>query len=382
MLSKEISHYIEEHAAETYDLLKTIAVIPAPSNHEEKRAEFLSGLLKEWGAHGVYVDEALNVVYPYTDNGKEDLTVFMAHIDVVFPDTEELPLYEKDGMLCCPGVGDDTANVAAMLMVIRYLIDHPLKTRNGGVIFVCNSGEEGLGNLKGVRKICERYGNRMKRFYSFDGQLSGITNQAVGSCRFRVTATTNGGHSFKDFGEPNAIHALSEVIQDIYSIKAPEFGTTTYNVGTISGGTSVNTIAQKAEMLCEYRSDDIRSLELMEKRFEAIFQLRNNDHARIEVETVGERPCGSLDEEQKEVQDEMLRRAIHILEKYSPKEVDSHSGSTDCNIPLSMNIPSLCYGFYLGEGAHTREEYVLIDSLKDGYYAAFESILDYFIEEN
>ena len=378
MLPLEIRKYIGEHADETYELLKTIARIPAPSNHEEKRAEFCCSLLKEWGAQGVYIDEALNVVFPYTDNGTEDLTVFMAHIDVVFPDTEELPLHEEGDHLCCPGVGDDTANLAAMLMVVKYLLQNPARTKDGGVIFVCNAGEEGLGNLKGVRKICEKYGSRIRRFYSFDGCLDGIVNKAVGSCRYRVSADTIGGHSYGSFGNPNAIHGLSEVIKDIYDITVPEFGKTTYNVGTISGGTSVNTIAQHAEMLCEYRSDDVRGMDIMSRRFATIFNNHNNDRVRLNVDLVGERPCGELDEEAQKVQDEMTERAVSILSSLTDREISLHAGSTDCNIPLSMNIPSLCYGFYLGEGAHTREEYVEISSLKTGYIAAFESILDYF----
>ncbi len=379
MLGNEIKNYIEEHAAETYELLKTIAVIPAPSNHEEKRAQFLYNLLKEWGAENVYIDAALNVIFPYADDGSEDLTVFMAHTDVVFPDTEELPLYEDGDRLCCPGIGDDTANVAAMLMVVRYLLSHPLKPKHGGILFVCNSGEEGLGNLKGVRSICTRYGERMKRFYSFDGQLDGIVNQAVGSSRFRVSADTIGGHSYGCFGNPNAIAGLSRVISEIYDITVPELGKTTYNVGTISGGTSVNTIAQHAEMLCEYRSDDVRGLDIMSRRFATIFNNRNTDRVRLSVEVVGERPCGSLQADTQEVQDEMLARAVSLLHEYTGKKIEVSAGSTDCNIPLSMNIPSLCYGFYYGDGAHTREEYIEISSLKTGYYAAFESILDYFV---
>lgn len=378
MLSLDIQNYIEAHADETYELLKTLAVIPAPSNHEEKRAEFCLQLLQSWGAQGVYIDDALNVVFPYTDNGTEDLTVFMAHIDVVFPDMEELPLHEDGDHLCCPGVGDDTANLAAMLMVVKYLLNHPRRTKDGGVIFVCNAGEEGLGNLKGVREICRRYGSRIRHFYSFDGTLEGIVNRAVGSCRYQVTASTVGGHSYGSFGNPNAIHGLAGIIRDIYDITVPEFGRTTYNVGTVSGGTSVNTIAQKAEMLCEFRSDDVRGMEVMEKRFATIFNNHNTDRVQLDVRLVGERPCGALDEKAQAEQDAMLERAMALLGEYTDREISVHSGSTDCNIPLSMNIPSLCYGFYYGEGAHTREEYVEISSLKTGYYAAFESILDYF----
>jgi acetylornithine deacetylase/succinyl-diaminopimelate desuccinylase-like protein len=301
----------------------------------------------------------------------------MAHIDVVFPDLTPLPLFEDGDRLCCPGVGDDTANLVAMLMVVKYLLNHPKKGKTG-ILFVCNAGEEGLGNLKGVREICKTYGSRMKRFYSFDGGLKGVVNKAVGSTRFNVSADTVGGHSYGKFGNPNAIAGLAEVISDIYSLKVPEYGKTTYNVGTISGGTSVNTIAQHAEMLCEYRSSDLRSMAIMEDHFQKIFKERNTNDVHLDVELVGSRPCGALDETARKEQTEMLEQASSILKEYTGKEPTTGAGSTDCNIPLSMNIPSLCYGFYNGQGAHTREEYIEISSLKIGYHVAFESILAYF----
>ncbi len=378
MLAQNILAYIDGHKDETYELLKTIAQIPAPSNQEEKRADFCLQLLESWGARGAYIDPALNVVFPYQDNGEEPLTVFMAHIDVVFPDLTPLPLYEDGDRLCCPGVGDDTANLAAMLMVVKYLLNNPMKPKNTGILFVCNAGEEGLGNLKGVREICRTYGSRMKRFYSFDGGLKGVVNRAVGSTRFNVSADTIGGHSYGKFGNPNAIAGLAQVVNDIYAIQVPEYGKTTYNVGTIQGGTSVNTIAQHAEMLCEYRSDDVQSIEIMEKYFQDIFAKRNTGDVHLKVEVVGQRPCGKLDEAAQADQDAMLARAKEILHGLTGEEIHVHAGSTDCNIPLSMNVPSLCYGFYNGAGAHTREEYVEISSLYTGYKAAFESILDYF----
>ncbi len=378
MLSKNIQQYIEEHSQETYDLLVTLAQIPSPSNHEEKRAEFILDLLQSWGAEGAFIDEALNVVYPYADDGKQDLSVFMAHIDVVFPDTEPLPIRTEGDRLYCPGVGDDTANLVAMLMVVRYLLQEKMTPKDTGILFVANSGEEGLGNLKGSRKICETYGRRIRRFYSFDGGLSGIVCGAVGSARYKVTAHTAGGHSYGKFGAANAIHAISGIVNAIYALQVPEYGRTTYNVGMISGGTSVNSIAQQAEILCEYRSDDPRSMAIMEEHFRKIFAGAQNEEVRIETELVGLRPCGSLQEDARREQEDMLREASAILEEYGGAIPRTGSGSTDCNIPLSMNIPAICYGFYRGQGAHTREEYVEIPSLKTGYYAAFESILAFF----
>lgn len=169
MLNEEILQYIQNHREEAYELLLTLARIPAPSNHEEKRARFCSEWLKAQGAEGVYVDEALNVVYPVEAGDHVPVEVYMAHTDVVFPDEEELPLRVEEGRIYCPGVGDDTACLVSLLLAAKYIAGHVgspgWKELRGpdapGLVLVCNSGEEGLGNLKGVRKICQVYGSRM-----------------------------------------------------------------------------------------------------------------------------------------------------------------------------------------------------------------------------
>ena len=190
MLNEEVLQYIEKHWEEGYELLLTLAQIPAPSHHEEKRVEFCKNWLEDMGAKGVYVDEALNVVYPYQAEEDKPLVVFMAHTDVVFPDTTPLPLKEEDGKICCPGVGDDTANLVALLLTARYVTQKHLSVKDCGILFVCNSCEEGMGNLKGSRKICETYGSRIREFYSFDGTMGWLVNRAVGSARYSVTEVT------------------------------------------------------------------------------------------------------------------------------------------------------------------------------------------------
>lgn len=170
MLSEAMERFIKEHEKEAYDLLLTIAKIPSPSNHEEKRAQFCCNWLKEQGAEGVYIDEALNVVYPAAL--RDNVDVYMAHTDVVFPDETELPLKVENGRICCPGVGDDTACLVCVLLAAKYTafmikegkLNQIRPETEPGLIFVCNSGEEGLGNLKGVKKICEDYGSRMSTF--------------------------------------------------------------------------------------------------------------------------------------------------------------------------------------------------------------------------
>jgi len=374
-LSEHIKNYIEEHREEAYQLLIELAKIPAPSNHEEKRAEFCKAWLEKQGAEGVYIDEALNVIYPIGCTGHNPLMVFMAHIDVVFPDTEELPLVVEDGKIKCPGVGDDTANVVTLLMVAKYIAEHKLQPRDCGILLVANSGEEGLGDLKGSRKIMQDFGSRVREFVTFDGSPRAIVDKAVGSHRYLVEINTEGGHSYSKFGNRNAIAYMASLIDTLYQIKVPAPGTT-YNVGTIIGGTSVNTIAQHAEMLYEYRSKDRAALEEMKKHFEAAIEFYKTKGIEVKVTQKGDRPCsGDVDEVRHQA---LKERAAAAVKKYFDNEAPLVSGSTDCNIPLSMGIPAVCVGCVLGFGAHTREEYVEIDSLFPGYHIAFEMILHHF----
>lgn len=271
-LTQSILDYIETHKQQALDLLIELAQIPAPSNHEEKRAEFCASWLRRQGADGVYIDDALNVIYPIGCTDNNPIAVFMAHSDVVFPDTTPLPLCIEDGRIKCPGVGDDTANVVALLMTAKYIAEKKLTPANCGVLLVVNSGEEGLGNLKGSRKIMENFGDRIVEFITFDGSVNAIVNRAVGSRRYCIGIDTEGGHSYGAFGNRNAIAYLASLINTLYTIKVPSMGKTTYNVGTISGGTSVNTIAQHAEMLYEFRSDEREALNIMEQHLNAAIE--------------------------------------------------------------------------------------------------------------
>lgn len=379
MLTQNAQNFLQTHGNEAYQLLKTMAAIPSPSNHEERRMEFCKQWLESCGAKVVYTDSALNVVCPVGVTKENPVVVFCAHTDVVFPDTDPLPVREHSGRLWAPGVGDDTANLAALMIAAKYVVQEGLRPKNGvGVLFVCNSGEEGMGNLKGSRKLCEDYEGRIQAFCSFDGTLTHVVNRSVGSQRFRVAVTAQGGHSYIDFGRPNAIAQLAAVVSDLYAVGIPSYGRTTCNVGTISGGTSVNTIAQNAEMLCEYRSDDARGLQYMQEQYERIFSAHRKKGVELAVEVVGSRPGEQLSAAAAAERDRLVQRAADIIEQVTGKRPGTASSSTDCNIPLSLGIPSVCFGSYYGAGAHTREEYVEIDSLPLGYRVVMESVLEYF----
>lgn len=365
MLTPEMERYAEESYGELLQLIRDIAPIPAPSRHEDKRVEWIVDYLKAHGAEGVFVDEAKNVIWPYNVTDDNDIFVLMAHTDVVFPDTTPLPFREDEKYFYCPGVGDDTARLAVLLMAARFFIERKKKAKYG-FLFIANSCEEGLGNSFGAKTVCKNYGKRIKRFVSNDSALTRITNRAVGSDRYEVTVRTEGGHSFSKFGNKNAIHEACEILHDLYQVQVPvkENTKTTFNVGTISGGTSVNTIAQEARFLYEYRSDDRECLDHMRRRFEEIIAAHQSDKVEVSVDTVGRRPCGSGGDP--EVQKAFEKLAADAILEITGNEASFGSGSTDANYPLSYGIPAFTMGTSISFGTHTREEYLEIASLKPG----------------
>jgi len=371
-----IEEFVARNEKETIELLKRVTEVPAPSNDEIRRAEFL----KEWflaeGLSDVFVDEALNVVYPMGDNGSNDVVIFMAHSDTVFPDTTTIPIVEKDGLLHAPGIGDNSANLTNMLMAIKFIKENGLVPKDLAVIFAASSGEEGLGNLKGSVALCERYKGRIREVIGLDGNMDGLVDNAVGSHRYRVNVYTEGGHSYGNFGNRNAIHYLAAMINSLYLIQVPKAAKTTFNVGMIEGGTSVNTIAENASMLFEFRSESVECLKIMEDYFDSVIDSYIKSGVKVDVEVLGIRPCKEGVDEAK--LDELRARNIAFMRKYHDVEIETGAGSTDSNIPLSMGIPSVTFGSKISGGTHTRAEYLDPKSLVPGQKIALEAILWYF----
>ena len=369
--------YIAGAEEELKQLIRDLCAIPAPSWHEEERAEFCRKWFAENLGPEAFVDSALNAVFPYRVTDDNDVVVIMAHTDTVFPDTEPMPFSEDGSIMRCLGITDDTANLAVLMICARYIVRNALEPECG-VVFVANSGEEGLGNLKGTRAIVERYGSRMKELVTLDGStLVHIVNSAVGSHRYRITVETEGGHSFNNFGRRNAIQVLAELISELYKVDVPAVAgsRTTYNVGAISGGTSVNTIAQKAEMLYEYRSNDRACLAGMKALFEDAVRRCTPSDARVSIEMIGERPCtGDVD---KAAMADLCRRGAMAVRRITGREPIFNTGSTDCNIPLAAGIPAICLGVAAGGGCHTREEWLDTSSLADGCRLFLDFFMNY-----
>jgi len=348
----------EEYYNLTLKLTEKLCKIPAPSGLEDKRAEYIKEYLHNIGYINAYIDSAKNVIWELKGNS-EKYTLFMAHTDTVFPDLEPMTYVDDGEFIRCPGVCDDTVCVAMILAFCKYLKDIDFKVEKS-ILFSANACEEGLGDLKGCKQIFKDFANRIDVMFTLDGGYNHIVNRSVGSHRYKVVATTQGGHSYGAFGKTNAINVLSSIISKIYQIQVPQKvgAKTTYNVGTINGGTSVNTIAQSAEMLCEYRSDDNECLKIMQDNFNNIFDQVKNEYpdATITIELVGNRPgMGDVD---KDALNRLSQIVIDIQEKHSNAPVKESSGSTDCNISHSLGIPAICVGVYKGAGVHTREEYL------------------------
>lgn len=352
------------------DLIRDLCRIPAPSGLEDARAEFCRAWFEE-NVGAAYIDEAKNVICSLGDADADELVIFMAHTDTVFPDREPMKMEQRGSRLYCPGVGDDTANLAMLMLAAKHFASSGRKPKCG-ILFVADSCEEGLGNLKGCRALIERYGARVREVISFDLNIGQMFTRAVGSARWRITVRAEGGHSLSDFGNRNAIAEAAALITALYAQPLPAAGITTYNVGTITGGTSVNTIAERAEFLYEYRSDLQENLNVMEQQMRCILQNTGD----VTCELLGIRPGMGVCRDPMR-QADLIHRAEQAVAAAGVK-VTHEAGSTDCNIPFSMGIPTLCMGLIESGGTHTRDEWLDLDSLPRGMEVLLRFLDDYF----
>lgn len=354
------------------DLTKTIievCSIPSPTGFERKKAEFILNRLHEVGAEEAYIDDAGNVLYPYKIGKHEKVPVYCAHIDTVFDGIEKIEPQIIDNRLYAPSSADNSANVAGLIIIIKML--HELKIElPTGIMFAFNVGEEGLGNLKGIRHIVEKWRKRISEVVAVDGSCNEFVNVAVGSKRYSVTVETEGGHSWKNFGQSNAILIAANMINALYQQNMPNDPKTTYNVGTIKGGTSINSIAGSAEFLVDLRSESQDCLTHLDEAFNAIVNDSNSSDVTVKLNLLGDRPCSNSDR-----QTEIQKRIINVRKDLGLTTA-FHSASTDANIPLSFGIPAITFGTREGDKVHSVHEYVELDSIEGGIKQLAFFILD------
>ncbi|GCE20014.1 M20/M25/M40 family metallo-hydrolase [Dictyobacter kobayashii] len=360
--TEDLNHLLKDAVARTEDvaaLAQRICAVAAPTGDERRRAEFVAELWRERG-YTPEIDEIGNV---YVRRGKQGaqkpLLMLLSHIDTVFPVTTPLTIRREGDMVYGPGIGDNSVSVAAVLTAFEMLDAYGWETAVD-LLAVANVGEEGLGDLRGARAAVERYSEDLGAVLVVDGSLGSIVNVAVGSKRWKITVKGPGGHSFGSFGVPSAIHGLGRIIAGLAALQVPKEPKTTFNVGVIEGGTSVNTIAAQASALLDMRSTDVDALDNLMEQARAVVLHQAGAGLKVEIEVLGDRPAGSRSENDPLVQ---LSKETLRWVGYQPRCVAS---STDANIPISLNIPSVCIGVTKGEKAHTTEECMHVSPLGKG----------------
>ena len=334
--------------------------IPAPPFKEERRAAYFLQQLKARGLKDAYLDSEGNAIGIRRGRGNGPLLLIAAHLDTVFPEGVDTTVELRNGRYYAPGIGDDTRGLATMLSVIDVLNDSGIETE-ADIMFAGNVGEEGRGDLRGIKAIFRDHPD-IDGFISIDGvRLGRITNGGTGSRRFEFQFKGPGGHSFGAFGLASAIHAMGRAIAKIGDLETPNDPKTTFTVGTVAGGTSVNSIAADAVFAIDMRSNDRTQLAILEQKakdaaLEAVAEENarwNRGEISVDFVLIGDRPVGRTDPSSPLVQ----------LTTLAFKELDVEFrglsiSSTDSNVPMSLGIPAITIdGGGDGGGAHSPDEW-------------------------
>jgi acetylornithine deacetylase/succinyl-diaminopimelate desuccinylase-like protein len=335
------SHFVDEQIR--------LCEIAAPPFHEDTRAAEVAKLFKSAGLENVRIDKAGNVLGDRPGAQPHPHLVLAAHLDTVFPAGTDVHVIRTGNVLKGPGIGDDCRGLAAVLSVIHAMNESHLKT-TGSLTFVADVGEEGLGDLRGMKEL---FGTTMKDqiddFISIEpGTADRITNSGVGSYRYKVTFNGPGGHSFGAFGLANPIGALGRAVAHIDAIQVPTDPKTTFNEGVVGGGTSVNAIPFEAWFEFDERSGDIHALDAVDAKFKAAVQQgldeenarwNNKGKLTVKFETLGIRPPGQTDPNSP-----ICQTAAASIAALGFGNASYGEGSSDSNVPMHLGIPAITIG--------------------------------------
>ncbi len=361
---KEAFRFFDEQADAITAEHIGICSVPASPFAEQQRAEYLRNKFLEIGLLDAHLDDEGNCLGLLKGSSQSPLMVVSAHLDTVFPNDTDFSVKHQDQRLLAPGISDDGCGLAALIAIARALLITRTETL-GSILFVGTGGEEGEGNLRGVRYLCTggSWAGRIDSFLSFDGTgIDRITNQALGSRRYRVKLTGPGGHSWGDFGIPNPVHALGRAISRLASYPLPKEPRTTFNVGKIEGGSSVNAIPSEARMDVDLRSTEETALKRLDAYFRrAVLEAMDQENETrrpgdaplsVSIDLVGERPIGETPPNSHLV--ELAREATRAI----GSEVQLEQSSTDSNLPISLGIPAITIGAGGTSGlSHTLDEW-------------------------
>jgi tripeptide aminopeptidase len=345
--------WIDTHVDRIVEEAIRICEIPAPTFEEAERAAYVKGRFAQLGLADVTIDGAGNVRGRRPGAGGGPGVAVGAHLDTVFPKGTDVRVKRDSSRLLAPGIGDNSVAVAALLTMVEALDAGGVRTA-GDLHLTCNTGEEGLGDLKGMKAFVADVRDRVKALIALEGmKINRIIHIAVGSRRYRVTFTARGGHSWGHFPSPSAIHILGRAIADISRLEVPSDPKTTYNVGVVRGGTTVNTIASEAEMLVDMRSVDVQSLASLERRILGIIERSARDgDGKAKLDLVGDRPAGSIPVTHPVVETcKAVHRALGL-------RTFTEASSTDANAALGVGLPGVCISITEGANEHRLDEYI------------------------
>lgn len=375
---QEAMDFIESVDEETVQNQITITEIPAPPFMEEVRAASFAEMMRDYGLSEVDIDEEGNVVGKRPGTEGERTIVISAHLDTVFPEGTDVKVEVRNDTLFAPGITDDTRGLATLLTIINTLESLDIETEDN-IWFVGTVGEEGIGDLRGVKHLFETEGDNIDAFISIDGSRdSRIVNKALGSHRYRVTFEGPGGHSWGAFGTANPAHALGRAIT-YFEDNASQFVVTgpktSYNIGRIGGGTSVNSIPYANWMEIDMRSEDQESLKQIDGIMQDAVQkalLEANDiktsgpYLTVDIEMIGNRPSGEISPDEP-----FIQRAMAVSNYFDKEPILSRS-STDSNVSISMGIPSMTIGGGgSSDGSHSLDEWWYNEDGYQGVQRAF-----------
>ncbi|OGO72077.1 MAG: hypothetical protein A2Z37_09940 [Chloroflexi bacterium RBG_19FT_COMBO_62_14] len=345
---------------------RTLAIqaIPSPTFHESRRAAYLEAEFRFAGLERVEIDPAGNL-YGVVPGGAGLPVIITAHLDTVFGEEANVAARLEGDRLVGPGVGD---NAIALAALIELAEDLPSPELPGDVWLVANVCEEGLGNLQGMRRVVSRFGRDIAAYICLEGMALGhIYHRALPVRRYRITAKTSGGHAWIHAGRASAIHTLLRLGSDLLTVPRKGNGRSSFNVGLISGGTTINTIAHSAWMELDLRSESQEALEALSEQVNAHVKRHSGHDVAIEVATIGERPGGGISHGHP-----LVLAAQRALNDAGETQVLLEMGSTDASIPLSHGLPGICVGITRGGEAHSLQEFVEIRPVERGY----KSVLD------
>jgi len=372
IINAALAYIVELEPATQADHIE-LTEIEAPPFKEEKRAQYFKTMLEAAGLTDIQIDEVGNVIALIKGTEGKRTVALDAHLDTVFPEGTDVEVKIKNDTLFAPGIGDDTRGLAMLLTIVKTLIHEDMKMKDD-VLIIASVGEEGLGDLRGVKHIFKDDRPDIDSWISIDGgELGRVNNKALGSYRYRVTFEGPGGHSWGAFGLANPHHALGDAIQrfvqlaDQYTMTGPR---TSYNVGVIGGGTSVNSIPFSSSMEIDTRSVDPSRLDTLKnllelsvnKALEAQNAIkRRGEDLTVTIDMIGNRPSGELSSDLPLIQKSLALTAA------LGKRPRLTRGSTNANIPISLGIPAVTIGRGgVGAHAHSLDEWWLN---KEGYKA-------------